>query len=148
MTSDDIHKAMREHIFNAAGWSHLKEFRAGTGWGANSNRYLDLWAMQTFPSLPMSRVGVEIKISRQDWRKEMRDTLKRDAALQITTEFYFACPEGLIREADLPVEAGLIWAYEDGRAEIVVPAPHRENLPTWVFVASLARRAAKAEGNL
>ena len=145
MTANDIHIALQKMPPICSGWPFLKEFRAGTGLGAGSERYLDAWTCQPYPSLPMTRWAIEIKVTRGDFTKEKRRPIKRDAALRISNQFYFAAPKGLLKEDELPEEAGLIEVNDAGDAEVVCEAPYRDNLPTWPFVASLARRVYELE---
>lgn len=145
MTSADIHKAL-ESFFTAlsGGIVYIREFRAGTGYASGSERYLDGWAIGCYPSSGMVKTAIEIKVSRSDFCRELKKPFKRDSALRISNEFYFAAPAGLIKEAELPEECGLIEVAEDGIARIAVDAPYREcPVATWPFVASLARRAAR-----
>ena len=144
MIAADIHAALQK-MPGIFGNPYLKEFRAGTGLGAGSERYLDAWTIQPYPSLPMVRTAIEIKVTRGDFTKEKRRPMKRDAAMRIANEFYFAAPKGLLTESDLPEDAGLIEVNDAGEASITVSAPWRDNLPTWPFVASLARRVYELE---
>lgn len=154
MTSDDIHSALRV-LFNVGGHEtvYFKEFRAGTGYAPGSERYLDAWVMDTFPSSGMTKTAIEIKVSRSDFLREKKSPMKRDSALRISNHFYFCAPAGLLTVRDLPDECGLIEVVEsfDGdltkpifTARFAVDAPFRE-CPgaSWLFVASLARRAMK-----
>ncbi len=155
MNSENIHAALKD-LFGAGGHEtvYLKEFRAGTGFGAFAERYLDAWIMDTFPSSGLTKTAIEIKVSRSDFTREKRSPMKRDSALRISNHFYFAAPKGMLSESDIPDECGLIEIereFPEGKegeffkAEIVVRAPYRE-CPTasWVFLASIARRAAKS----
>lgn len=148
MTSTEIHAAIQRDLYPSGigRYAYIKEFRAGTGYASASERYLDAWVMQCWPSGPMLAIGIEIKISRSDWAREIRKPMKRDSALRITNQFYVAAPTGMITEAELPNEAGLIEVEELAgvhfKASIVVQAPHREFDFTWPFIASLARRVA------
>src|ERR1035441_1787231 len=96
----DIHAALQK-MPGIFGNPYLKEFRAGTGLGAGSERYLDAWTIQPYPSLPLVRTAIEIKVTRGDFTKEKRRPMKRDAAMRIANEFYFAAPKGLLTESDL-----------------------------------------------
>lgn len=148
MTSADIHKALREFFAKQGeGAVYLEEFRAGTGYAPGSERYLDAWVMGTYPSSGLVKTAIEIKISRSDFAREMRKPMKRDSALRISNLYYFAAPAGIISEKDLPEEAGLIEVGPDGLARVSVAAPYREcPVASWVFVASLARRAQSRIG--
>jgi hypothetical protein len=138
ITSGDIHEALKKS-FATSGWVYIKELRAGTGYSSEADRYIDAWLMQTFPSSPMRILAVEIKVERSDFRKEVKHTIKRDSALRISNEFYFAAPSGLIHKDEVPAECGLI-EVSDSCAKIVINAPFREVQITLPFLASLARR--------
>jgi hypothetical protein len=147
MDSKQIHKALREMYAVAGdGSAYIEEFRAGTGYQPGSERYLDAWVIGCYPSSGMVKTAIEVKISRSDFAREIKQPKKRDSALRISNLFYFAAPKGLIAEKDLPDECGLIEVDAlTGKAAVTVEAPYRETcVPSWVFVASLARRAAKS----
>lgn len=145
MTAPEIHKALRTSLYGPRDYVYITEFRAGTGLGASFERYLDAWVMNPFPSTPMKRIAIEIKVSRNDFNKEKRNWMKRDAAMRICNQFYFAAPEGMLREDEIPEECGLIEISKSGTAKITIEAPHRDNLPTWPLVASLMRRIEELE---
>lgn len=144
MDSQQIHKALRE-MYSGGDWAYVSEFRAGTGFSSSSERYLDAWIMGCYPSGGLIKIAIEIKVSRSDFRGEIRNPVKRDPALRISNLFYFATPKGLVKESEVPEECGLIEVDPaTGKAVVVIEAPYREvGFPSWVFVASLARRASK-----
>ena len=148
--SRQIHKALRE-MYQAVGDGsvYIEEFRAGTGYAPGSERYLDAWVIGCYPSSGLVKTAIEIKVSRSDFGREIRNPSKRDSALRISNLFYFAAPKGLITEKDLPDDCGLIEVDSEGKASVAIEAPFREvGVPSWVFVASLARRAAKQQVKL
>lgn len=141
MTSDEILKRLMAFY---RGYLLFPELRIGTGFGKDAEGYIDLWSIHPYPS-KMVRTAFEIKVSREDFTRELRKPLKRRAALMISNEFYFAAPKGLITQADLPIECGLL-EFEEGQEAFsqTVPAPWRDTPPaSWRFVASLARRSMK-----
>lgn len=143
MTAEQIHESLRK-MYPVGEFAYIKEFRAGTGYSDSSNRYFDAWIMCCYPSGGLCRTAIEIKISRSDFKREIKQPMKRDSALRLCNEFYFAAPLGLIGESELPEEAGLIEIGADGIAKIAHKAPFRETgVATWAFVASLARRVGK-----
>lgn len=129
-------------------WAFFRELRGGPGWGAENEKRLDAWALGTWPSTGYERIAYEVKVSRSDFLAEIRQPFKRRFALRISNRFYFASPAGLIRPEEIPTEAGLFEVQPDGHLAIApkVPAPWRDTPPpTWAFVASIARRALRAE---
>lgn len=67
------------------------------------------------------RVGYEVKVSRADYRKELRNPHKRAQAVANTHAFYFAVPAGLLRPDEITARgpagyddaAGFLWVPED-----------------------------------
>ncbi len=139
------------------------ELRAGAGYGGVAERRIDAWALHPHPSRSNCRTAYEVKVSRGDFLKELKDPKKRKAALLFSNEFYFAAPKGLITPGEIPAEAGLIEIIDNPRTKIVVTnddcvikgaPPHIWNIavrapwrdtppPSWRFVASLIRNARK-----
>jgi hypothetical protein len=63
-------------------------------------------------------VGYEVKVSRADYRAELRNPHKRGEALSFCHEFYFAVPDGLLRDEELP---GLTAQGQLGETSLYVP---------------------------
>ena len=152
VTSRSILDAIRKHIFpqelngQSMKWAFVEEMRAGpsfAGYGSEDGRSIDLWVMGCWQSCWGPR-AIEVKVSRTDFRRELREPAKRAAALRLSERFYFATPSGLVKASELPSEAVFIEVRPDGKAVISVPAPRREcPPPDWRFVASLARKAQR-----
>lgn len=129
-------------------WAFFAELRIGTGYGKDAEQRLDAWAMNLWPSSSFRRVTYEIKISRGDFLRELREPLKRRAGLLVSNEFYFAAPKGLITVDSLPPECGLVEVDGAHTARVVRSAPWRDTSPaSWRFVASLVRRVQALEAN-
>jgi len=142
-----IHNALKEMFAQQpGGMAYIKDFRAGTGYSDFSSRYLDAWVIGCYPSAGMVKIAIEIKTSLSDFKRELRNPMKRDSALRISNLFYFATPKAMLTEKDLPDECGLIEVDSlTGKADVTIEAPYREcGAPSWIFVASLARRAANS----
>ena len=60
-------RAMYPHPAHAI----IFEFRGGTGWGRVSR--VDAIAMDLWPSEGLELIGFEIKTSRQDWLREVKN---------------------------------------------------------------------------
>lgn len=148
----------------------VKELRCGTGYKIDANRYLDYWAMPCWEKDGGvgERVSYEIKVSRSDFRKEIKEPVKRKMGLNVSNLFYFVTPAGLLKPEEVPSECGLIelfwrecyhhryhprvgrWEsfneiplqiYRKLVGQTVVPAPHRDpNFLSWKFVAQLSRQ--------
>jgi hypothetical protein len=77
-------------------------------WGGRS---IDLWAIATWESArafghgsghePLM-LGFEVKISRQDWKRELEYPDKREPAMSKCHVFYFAVPDGMVGPDEVP----------------------------------------------
>ena len=115
-----------KHILSLLVEKHAKdvfipECKNGETWGARDLLKLDVWVLKRSYS-PLTTIGYEIKCSRQDFEKDLKWT----NYLDLCHQFYFVCPAGLIRVADLPSRVGLIWVtkgklHTKRRAERVEP---------------------------
>jgi len=140
-----IIKSIMEHYKHKA-WAFITELRTGTGYGGHWVKYVDLFAINCYPSKANHKMAFEIKTSRSDFLSEIRKPLKRHPALMISNQFYFAAPKGMLKPEEIPQEAGLIEVGIQGKVVIKVAAPMREAYPpTWPLVASIARRLNMAE---
>lgn len=73
-------------------------------------------------------IGYEIKVSRSDFRAEMRKPHKRAWGVAITNEFYFAVPAGLVTPDEVPADCGLLYVTRGG-SRVVSRAPITRALP-------------------
>jgi hypothetical protein len=122
-------------------------------------RYFDMWAINANAAGGCRAWAYEIKVSRSDFLRDMKQADKQDPARDISNEFWFVAPPGLIRPDELPSYAGLLepeplwemnancryvksWArwQEEPRLAEIVKAPQREKpAPTWPLVVSALR---------
>lgn len=159
-------------------WVFVREVQASTGAYADVQRF-DAVAVGLVPSVKYARVVYEVKVSRADWLRELkpkreltftgrrlshwaltdeelrsrgidvREYTKWQAALDVSTELWFAAPPRCILPDEVPPEAGLIevrpWGKTgDLRPRVVRPAPVREMpLPDSGFWAAVLRRVAE-----
>jgi len=138
-------------------WAFFAELRAGTGYSTydyalkkrkpfNPEQRFDAWAINLYPSKKHERVVYEIKVSRNDFLHEIKHPEKREQALQLSNYFYFATPKGLVDEAEIPPECGLIEVDTELKTRVIKKAPFRETeCLSWQFLCAIARRACVAE---
>ena len=153
MSTGDIIEALRKrHPFPT--WIFAQELRLGTGWGGitipghyrriNYAQAVDVFVMHTWPSRKFLRISYEVKASRSDFLKELENPDKRLGGLFISNEFYFAAPEGMIKEEEIPEECGLIEIHTDLKTKMIVKAPWRESCdPYWPLIASIGRSISR-----
>jgi hypothetical protein len=127
-------------------WLCFPQFRPGTGASSWADKAWDLFAFNPWPSGGYERHVVEVKVSRGDFLREIKDPLKRRAGLFYSTQFWFAAPVGVVQSVEeIPIHCGL---YELDRDEFGLPvvsvglqAPALPAMPpTWSFLAAAARR--------
>lgn len=125
-------------------WIYFDECPVGTGY--QGSRWIDGYAIAVWPSMGNKRIAYEIKISRSDFRNEIKKPWKRRPGMFFSNEFYFVAPKGLLTKEEIPLDCGLMeWEAkpdnENDRLVTVLQAPYRESIrPNWNFVAALLRK--------
>lgn len=140
-----------EKRYSGNEFAFFPELRVGTGYDTakglpGNEQRIDAFVMGCWPSTGFERMSFEIKVSRGDWTQELRRPYKRLIAHRLCNKFYFVTPTGLLSKEEIPLECGLMEVNKEGQLKIKVQAPfHESDTPSWLFVASLARRVAKKE---
>jgi hypothetical protein len=150
MTSAEIIEALRRHHglmrtwpMGTEPWAVIKEFKVGTGLRVESR--IDALAVKM--GYPHERIAYEVKVSRSDLLKELRNPAKRHHAETVANRWVLATPPGLMKISELPLGAGLVEIHNRGVRWVVHGIKHDCDAPPY-FVASLARRASRAESKL
>ena len=92
-------------------------------------RTLDFVAVDTWASGKLARHGAEVKVTRSDWLREMKDPAKSAPFLSWLTHFWLAVPDAsIVREGELPEGWGLL-ALRGQNLIAKVTAPRREAAP-------------------
>lgn len=150
MTSAEILSALADEWGNKwrnKRWLFLRELRVGTG--HSNSQSIDAFVMDAYPSGGMYRTAFEVKVSRADFCREIRQPQKRREAMRYSNYFYFVAPSGMLKVEDIPIDCGLIDVspaklekYNGNRydLDVIVPATHRDVPgPTWTFMAAALR---------
>ncbi len=146
MRAHDVVAALREGPFRAPAHAFLEEVRNATG-AARIERYADALAISLWPSRGIWFAGVEVKVSRQDWKRELDDPRKSAAIQRFCDYWWVAAPAGIVESHEVPETWGLFVIHEGkrrgGPVEVVKPAPKiaAEGLSA-AFVASVLRNHA------
>lgn len=119
VATDVVDALRRRH--NHEEWAFFTEIAPHTGW---AGRWIDALAMNLWHSNKYFRISYEVKVSRSDFLRELKHPGKRQWALKLSNEFYFAAPKGMIKPEELPEEAGLIEITQNGAV-----GPHK--FPDW-----------------
>lgn len=130
--------AFMAHVRNAAGFSATRTF--------------DGVALSLWPSRGHTLHIYEVKISRSDWQRELKNPAKAEDACKIADYFSIVAPRGIVTRAELPPTWGLIETHGDGLRTTVAapylgdgPAKTRPPIDRSLVVAML--RSAGAVGD-
>jgi hypothetical protein len=144
VTEGNIVKALANH-HSGSEWAFLAQVRNQTGFERNT-RTADAIAFSLWPSRGLYATGYEVKVTRQDLRKELADPRKAEEIARFCKLWFIAAPEGICRPEDLPLPWGLVEVKEAGRLKWTKPAVPNEHAmePTWRFVCAVMRSASEA----
>jgi len=123
----------------------IAEFRGGTGWARESRA--DAIAIDTWPSHGLELIGFELKTSRQDWLREVKQPDKCDAIKQFCDRWYVVVNNDydvLRYHEEVPKDWGVMAMTYTGKIEVKKEAPKLAPVPIdRLFLASLMRLAAR-----
>ena len=99
-------------------WAVFPLLRDSTGfqnsYGDSKPRTFDFYAMHTWPSKHI-KIAYEIKISRNDFIKELEDPSKRKSALSVSNEFYYVTVPGVVKDiGEIPEVCGWFECTKTG----------------------------------
>lgn len=119
------------------------ELRDGTGLHSNGQQ-VDAFVLHTWPSKKFFRFVYEIKVSRSDFLRELSHPEKRAWGMEISNEFWFACPPKVVEPSELPEGCGLMLATAGG-LKVIKAAPQRVARELRMAeVAAIARASSKS----
>lgn len=143
MDAGDVRECIRSHYgVNGDQYSVLFEVRNGTAWRAN--RSVDAVVMSLWPSLGMHLSGMEIKVNRYDWRREVENPEKASEVFDYFDKWYLVAPADVAKFEELPEPWG--WLVpENGRLREVRPAAINPNVkpPSRHFLAAIMRNQVR-----
>lgn len=139
LTAGDVRLGMRKR-WCAPEWAVMWEVNEGTGY--RTGRSADAVMMSLWPSRGLELHGVEIKVSRSDFRREAADPTKAEAIAQYCDRWWLHTTPKVVDDLSaLPMQWGL--REFDGRAwrtireaSKLMPVPMTRH-----FLAALMRRA-------
>lgn len=142
-TAADVRRLLKK-AFPTPTYGVLYEVARGTG--MNANRHLDAMVMSLWPSRGLDLTGVEIKVSRSDWRRELEQPQKAEELAQFCDFFCVAAPAGVVPFVEVPAKWGLYEFGKDGRLQITKAPARQEDKrePTKHLMAALFRAANRA----
>lgn len=114
--------------------------------GFDARRRIDAVAVGCWPSRGLYYHAIEIKVSRQDLKRELANPEKAEAIATFCDQFFIAAPAGLCDPDILPPAWGLL-EYKSEKIRLKKPAPQTEAEPlnrSWV--AALVRSVVQEKG--
>jgi hypothetical protein len=115
MTEAFIVEALARRHPGPASFFHAN-FEVGNGSIGGSR--VDGLAMELYASGGYIVTAYEIKVSRGDFKREMKAARKNRFIRECADEFVFVCPQGLIREDEVGPTDGLLYVRPDGSTRI------------------------------
>lgn len=116
------------------------ELRLGSGYSDIAQRRIDMFMISSEKG--NYTTAFEIKVSRGDFLRDIKDEAKQRGARLYSSNFYYVAPKGMLNPEEIPMWAGLMeYDFENGQfnERIVAPLQSR-NTPSWSLVCSLVRR--------
>jgi len=127
------------HVWPSPAHTCLPQVRNGTGHSRKTTRTADALVVSTWPSRGMWLAGIEIKVSRSDWKQELANPAKAADIARFCKYWYVAAPVGVVPVEQVPETWGLVEVQQN-TAKIVKSAPASEYLlPDMPLVCSILR---------
>jgi len=117
----------------------------GNSTGSNCRRHADAVAMNLWPSRGMEIHGIEIKVSRSDWLRELSNPKKADDVACYCDRWWLAVSdEKIVQTGELPATWGL-YVFTAGKLVCKVEAALLQAEPlNRGFVGAMLRRASES----
>jgi hypothetical protein len=123
--------------YAAPEWALMEEVAPATGGGT---RYADGVAVNLWQSRGHAIYGFEIKVSRSDWLRELKQPEKAEPIFRFCDRWYIVAPRGIVKDGELPPSWGLLELRATGLVETVAGKNLEAQPVTKAFFASLMRR--------
>ena len=131
LTETDLTEALHERYGVTFGNGRRYAFAAQVRFhaGFDARRTCDYVAMDLWPSGPLTLHGHEIKVSRSDWLRELKEPEKAAEFIPYMNCWWVVVSEKrIVRDGELPDDWGLM-AMRGGQLAVIRKAPRRDALP-------------------
>ena len=139
LTSTDIRLAMSKR------WAEPEYaimWEVSNATGSSARRYADAVIMSLWPSRGLELHGVEIKISRADWKREAADPTKAEAIARYCDRWYIHTAPGVVDDLSALPPAWGLREFNGKTWRTIREAAKNDPEPmTRSFLAALLRRA-------
>jgi len=144
MSTPQLREALRKR-YAMPEWVLMEEVRDAAGF--ESNRSADGIAMSMWPSRGLEINGFEIKASRSDWLRELKDPAKAESIAAYCDRWWIVAVPNIVKLEELPVGWGLLELKPNGSLTETKKAPSRDNVKPLnrTFVAAMMRRVGQID---
>jgi hypothetical protein len=106
---------------NGDAWAFIPQVRSAAAFDAK--RTIDAYAMSLWPSRGLSLLAFEIKSSRSDWQRELKNPAKAEEFCELADYFYLVVGDkSIVHPGELPETWGLLVPHGRGlKAEVEAP---------------------------
>jgi len=142
-TKDVVH-ALKNRYDGGGAYAFMEQ--VGNATGRDCNRHADAIVVGLWKSRGFSITGFEVKVSRQDWLKELKNPAKADPIAQYCNQWYLVVGDkDIVQFGEIPMNWGLMVPHTKNSLKIVKPAvinekPKPVDLP---FMCAVLRRATE-----
>lgn len=148
MRTIDLRTALRQR-YPLPEWVLMEEVRDATG--AVSSRSADAIAISMWPSRGLAVHGFEIKASRSDWLREVKNPAKAETIALYCDYWWVVAAPGCVKTEEVPDAWGLL-EFENGKGRFkeVKKAPKRDSVKPLdrSFVAAMMRRVGEVDASI
>lgn len=147
MSAEQVLERLEAGPFRKPAHAWLYNVRNSTGFApvGKRERYADALVVSCWPSNGLWVAGIEVKVTRSDWRRELADPAKAAAIQMYCDRWYVAAPADVVPLDEVPANWGLL----EIRGSKVLRTKEAPTLAaeTWNrgFVASVLRNVAAAQ---
>lgn len=137
VTARTLQRWLTKH-YDASEWAFFLEVPTKQG-----TRRCDALAVNLWSSRGHVVHGMEIKVTRSDWLRELKDPQKSDEIMTYCHLWSVVAPKGIVREEELPPNWGLIEVSDKGvRQKVKRKAQRAKPLDANILIPILRRSKA------
>lgn len=136
VTTATVRDMLRKR-YAAPEWALMEEVAPETGGGT---RYADAIAVNLWKSRGHAVHGFEVKVSRSDWLRELKDPEKAEPVFRYCDHWFIVAPRGVVKDGELPPTWGLFEVRASGLVAVKAAPKLKAQPITREFFASMMRR--------
>lgn len=121
----------------------FREFPLEGGRRGQGTPRIDALVIELQETHRVRRTAYEVKTNRRDFERELANPEKRERAMRLADQFFFAVPFGLVQQHEVPDDCGLVSFTAANGSHLVskLPKERPAPVPDWPVVIDLIRRA-------